>query len=116
MGRSGGLFRSNFWLLCSLHQEREERRGEMEFVPKARYEDCGEERDDDLQVSSGTLGIARSPVRAYKDLAIWSALQRDSCTPPSHRARNKNCYHTLNYKFPGIPRFGVENPETVTTR
>ena len=48
VGRSGGLFRSNFWLLCSLHQEREERRGEMEFVPKARYEDCGEERDDDL--------------------------------------------------------------------
>ena len=30
VGRSGGLFR------------------EMEFVPKARYEDCGEERDDDL--------------------------------------------------------------------
>ena len=30
------------------YQEREERRGEMEFVPKARYEDCGEERDDDL--------------------------------------------------------------------
>ena len=30
------------------HQERDERRREMEFVPKARYEDCGEERDDDL--------------------------------------------------------------------
>ena len=30
------------------HEQREERRREMEFVPKARYEDCGEERDDDL--------------------------------------------------------------------
>ena len=29
-------------------EEREERRREMEFVPKARYEDWGEERDDDL--------------------------------------------------------------------
>ena len=56
------------------------------------------------------------PVRAYKDLAIWSALQRDSCTPPSHRAGNKNCYHTLNYEFPGISCVGVGNPETVTTR
>ena len=35
-------------LQAGRHQEREERRREMEFVPKARYEDWGEERDDDL--------------------------------------------------------------------
>ena len=54
----------------------------------------------------------------YKlDLAVWSAPQRDSCTPPpSHRAGNKNCYHTLNFEFPGISCVGVGNPETVTTR